>query len=125
MGAATFGDDPGSQLLRRVSEVHYVDAGLNCRGAYLTQHIIEMAAQSREQNAFGAPPKVFLHGTPRQWDAKARPWVVQEKDRMAKMLREEGVEVVERMYFEGEKPTLSMHFRCLDVFDPTEGTTPT
>lgn len=50
----------GAQAVR---EVHYLDVGLNMRGAYPT---------SRKQlKSLGLIPKVrvLLHGTPRQWGA--------------------------------------------------------
>ena len=57
--------------------------------------------------------RVILHGTPRQWDDPARPWLAVEKNRCIAMLSAAGVPVEERKYFEGQPPSLLMHFECI------------
>lgn len=54
-------------LAAALQQVHYVDAGLNSRGAYLT----DPEAVTRLGEWCRAHPhlQVFLHGTPRQWGA--------------------------------------------------------
>lgn len=66
------GSDAGSGGLRgavslaeALRQVHFVDAGLNCRGAHLTD---PEAVQGLGQWCQQHPQlRVFLHGTPRQW----------------------------------------------------------
>lgn len=55
-------------LLQRLCRFHYLDAGLNCRGAYLTDPEAWLAlgqwiGAKRQSNG----PLVIIHGTPRQW----------------------------------------------------------
>ena len=114
-GAPDDGEDAGSggALLRRLRELHYLDCGLHCRGAYLTQHdAIEALGRRR------APPTVCMHVTPRQADDPSRRWLEQERKRSVDMLRKAGVPTAERMYFEGEPLSLAMHFGCVQAFEP-------
>ena len=97
--------DDAARLLARLRACHYLDAGLACRGAFLTEADV-IASLGRLLR----PPAVHLHGTPRQWKDAARAWVAEEKDRSAAMLRAAGVEVTERLYFAEEEPSLAMHF---------------
>lgn len=45
--------------------MHYLDAGLNCRGAYLTDP--DVFSQLGRWCQLKKDVAVFLHGTPRQW----------------------------------------------------------
>ena len=103
--------DAGALLLGSLTEVHYLDAGLQCRGAHLTDPGVAAALGRRS-----APPRVALHGTPRQWRDKSRTWVAEEKDRSVALLRDSGLRVAEREYLSEEEPSLHMHFRCVDLF---------
>lgn len=53
-------------VLQHLGEVHYLDAGLNCRGAHLTD---PQMLQGLSQFVQQAAPRIsiHLHGTPRQW----------------------------------------------------------
>ena len=105
----------------RVDVLHYVDAGLNNRGAYLTHaHLLSAAGRCRGAGA-PRPLRLCLHGTPRQWEDRRRAWVADEKRRMASLAAGARLDVHERMYFAGERPSLAMHFRCLEAFDPALG----
>jgi hypothetical protein len=57
--------------------------------------------------------RVILHGTPRQWDDPTRPWLAAEKNRCIAALSAAGVLFEERKYFEGQPPSLLMHFECI------------
>ena len=92
-------------------QVHFLDAGLPCRGAHLTDPAVAAALGRRS-----LPPRVALHGTPRQWRDPRRPWLAEEKCRSAALLRGSGVVVAEREYLASEPPSLHMHFRCVDLF---------
>ncbi len=48
--------------MQAIRELHYLDAGLNCRGAYLTD-----PRMVSNLSRLAKPPAVHLHGTPRQW----------------------------------------------------------
>ncbi len=52
--------------IQRLGEVHFLDAGLNCRGAHLTD---PQVMKSLGQAVREVPLKlsIHLHGTPRQW----------------------------------------------------------
>ena len=43
----------------------------------------------------------------------SRPWVRAERDRLAALCRETGVPVEVREYFQGQKPSIKMHFGVL------------
>ncbi|KAJ1443684.1 hypothetical protein SESBI_00280 [Sesbania bispinosa] len=75
-------------LLNSISEIHYVDVGLNSTEAYLTNHdVFERISKRLIQ---GAPQLRFiLHGTPRQWSDKRRDWIRNEKDKMLHLLESE------------------------------------
>jgi len=110
------------EFLRGVVEVHYVDVGLNCRGAYQTDaHVLEglaTAARAREGGLL-----VALHGTPRQWRDLGRRWVEEEKNKCRDRLQDAAsrhgaaakLRVVETMYFPSRKPNLQMHFEIIEA----------
>ncbi|XP_042382428.1 uncharacterized protein LOC121975094 isoform X2 [Zingiber officinale] len=111
-------------LLLSISEFHYVDVGLNCAGAYLTDHsVIKEIAQCLLLN--NASLRFVLHGTPRQWSDHHRPWINREKDTLLQMLKDEThrcegkLQVEERFYFINMKPSLQMHFEIIQVMDIT------
>jgi hypothetical protein len=55
-------------LLKRLCRFHYLDAGLNCRGAYLTDPEVWLAlGQWIGAKRQGNGSLVIIHGTPRQW----------------------------------------------------------
>ncbi|KAK9826567.1 hypothetical protein WJX74_003334 [Apatococcus lobatus] len=102
------------QFFETIQELHYLDAGLNCRGAYPTDpeavsHLGRLAT----------PPRFMLHGTPRQWEDRHRPWIRNEKDRFLALLGLAGLSMRQRLHFEGAKPSLLMHFQILQELRPT------
>lgn len=111
-----------SDFLSSISEFHYVDVGLNCAGAYITDHDVIKGvanyAYHTSNNLYFA-----LHGTPRQWFDPNRPWIRTEKDKMLQLLHEEGKRcegrllVVEKKYFDGRPRSPVMHFEILEVMD--------
>ncbi|KAL5211530.1 hypothetical protein ABZP36_022377 [Zizania latifolia] len=111
-----------SDVLSSISEFHYVDVGLNCAGAYITDHavikgIINYVLHTSKNLRF------VLHGTPRQWSDPNRPWIRMEKDKMLNLLQDgaqkcEGRLVLsEKRYFDGKPGSLLMHFEILQVMD--------
>ena len=69
----------GLSLMDSVRSVDFLDAGLNCRGAHITDPSVTAGLGQRCRR--GVPLSVGLHGTPRQWSDRRRPFVKQEKDR--------------------------------------------
>ena len=61
---------PSAPLLRALRQVHYLDAGLNCRGAYLTDPGVMRLLGGWCRRRPGAL-RVALHGTPRQWGERS------------------------------------------------------
>lgn len=55
-----------SVALQNVREVHYLDVGLNCRGAHLTDPQV-LGALSSFARSLPKPLAISLHGTARQW----------------------------------------------------------
>lgn len=109
-------------LLFNISEIHYVDVGLNSAGAYLTDDsIIEKFAESVSYRA--SEIRFTLHGTPRQWCDSRRPWIRNEKDRLLQLLENANqktagrIKVCERLYMANMPPNLQMHFEIIDIMD--------
>ncbi|KAL1322613.1 hypothetical protein HN51_067620 [Arachis hypogaea] len=109
-------------LLNSITEIHYVDVGLNSTGAYLTNHhVFERITRRLIQ---GAPQLRFiLHGTPRQWGNKQRDWIRNEKDEMLRLLESEAhksegkLKVHSRYYFADKPPDMQMHFEIIESLD--------
>ncbi|KAL2326163.1 hypothetical protein Fmac_025221 [Flemingia macrophylla] len=109
-------------LLNSISEIHYVDVGLNSAGAYLTNHDVFERISKRLMQ--GAPSLRFiLHGTPRQWSDKRRDWIRSERDKMMNLLESEApksggkLKVLARYYFADEPASMQMHFEIIESLD--------
>ncbi|RDX71028.1 hypothetical protein CR513_49664 [Mucuna pruriens] len=109
-------------LLNSITEIHYVDVGLNSSGAYLTNHDVFERISKRLMQ--GAPQLRFiLHGTPRQWSDKRRDWIRNEKDKMLYLLESEApkcggkLQVFARYYFADKPPNMQMHFEIIESLD--------
>ncbi|XP_072956489.1 uncharacterized protein [Typha angustifolia] len=109
-------------LLFSISEFHYVDVGLNCTGAYLTDRIVtKMIADHLLLS--NKTIRFTFHGTPRQWCDLNRPWIQKEKDTMRRLLEDEvqrcegKLQVSERFYLANQPPTLRMHFEIIEIMD--------
>jgi len=106
-------------LFDSISEIHYVDVGLNSPGAYLTDKTVieRIAVQVIRKEK---PMRFVLHGTPRQWRDPMRVWIREEKDKLHQLLESEAkksggrLQVCERMYFANESPNLQMHFEIIE-----------
>lgn len=109
------------EFMRSIIEVHYVDVGLNCQGAYQTDpHVLEGLAQAAQVRDPGL--LIAFHGTPRQWQDRFRRWVVQEKDRCVGLLQDAAckhgdgkLQVSETFYFAGRRASLQMHFEIIEA----------
>ncbi|KAM0897438.1 hypothetical protein ACQ4PT_022573 [Festuca glaucescens] len=111
-----------SDVLSSISAFHYLDVGLNCAGAYITDHavikeIANFVSRTTDNLRFS------LHGTPRQWSDPNRPWILTEKNMMLRLLQDEAKKyegrliVSEKKYFDGRPRNLLMHFEILEVMD--------
>ncbi|KAF8765506.1 hypothetical protein HU200_008655 [Digitaria exilis] len=111
-----------SNVLSSVSEFHYVDVGLNCAGAYITDQVMIKKIGDYVLHT-GQNLRFVLHGTPRQWSDPNRSWVRKEKDIMLQLLRDEATRcdgkllLSEKVYFEGRPRSLLMHFEILEAMD--------
>ncbi|VFQ84300.1 unnamed protein product [Cuscuta campestris] len=110
------------RFLNSIAEFHYVDVGLNTKGAYLTNQDVFDKISDRFKR--GAPCiRFFLHGTPRQWGDVRRGWIRREKDELVRVLK--GVAhrhlgklyVRERLYFGDMPPDMQMHFEIIEHLD--------
>lgn len=109
-------------LLNSITEIHYVDVGLNSSGAYITdEDIINRISKRISEGAAGI--RFVLHGTPRQWRDSMRPWIGKEKDTMVNLLdlesRKSGekLSVCERFYFANKPANMQMHFEVIESMD--------
>ncbi|KAH7290985.1 hypothetical protein KP509_30G071600 [Ceratopteris richardii] len=110
-------------FLSSIVEVHFLDVGLNCRGAYQTnvdvlEGVVAGAGTANEYLRLG------FHGTPRQWSDPYRHWIADEKDFCISFLRKKADEkgnakfrTTEKLYFEHTRPSLQMHFEILESFE--------
>lgn len=76
LGAKTVVDDCVDRFFSLLSEIHYVDVGLNCPGAYLTDPCVFSGLKSwfkehintaRNQEKPSVEVPIHLHGSFRQW----------------------------------------------------------
>ncbi|MQL74239.1 hypothetical protein Taro_006586 [Colocasia esculenta] len=115
---------PGSKncFLQSISEFHYIDVGLNCPGAYLTDHTTIKKVADHICHC-GDNARFVVHGTPRQWFDMHRPWIFKEKERLLELLEEEAqrtggkIGTKQRLYFEDRSPSLEMHFEIIKEMD--------
>ncbi|XP_006837370.2 uncharacterized protein LOC18428271 isoform X1 [Amborella trichopoda] len=107
------------EFMESMVEVHYVDVGLNCRGAYLT----EKSVVEKITHLPFAGMRIVLHGTPRQWQDRRRTWIKAEKDMFMKLLRDEEersegkLRALERLYFAEKPPNMQMHFEIIECMN--------
>lgn len=109
-------------LLNSISEIHYVDVGLNSAGAYINdREVIEKVSRTLLQG--NREIRFVLHGTPRQWRDGIRSWIRDEKNILLKLLESEAersggkLKVCERLYFADSQPNLQMHFEIIEKLD--------
>ncbi|KAI3829148.1 hypothetical protein L1987_03264 [Smallanthus sonchifolius] len=109
-------------LLNSITEIHYVDVGLNSSGAYITdQDVIDRISKRISERALGI--RFVLHGTPRQWRDSMRVWIGKEKDTMVNLLdvesRKSGgkLSLCDRFYFGDKLANMQMHFEVIESMD--------
>lgn len=109
-------------FLNSITELHYVDVGLNSKGAYLTnKDLFECLPEYLKRRPSGI--RILLHGTPRQWYDRWRIWIRKEKDEMVRLLKlaaqkNMGTLIIrERLYFPDKPPSLRMHFQIIENLD--------
>ncbi|XP_010275427.1 PREDICTED: uncharacterized protein LOC104610489 isoform X2 [Nelumbo nucifera] len=109
-------------FLSSISEIHYVDVGLNSAGAYLTDPDV-VSRISEHVMGGGSEIHFGLHGTPRQWCDGMRSWIRNEKDRLLHLLQDASkksggkLKVCEKFYFADKRPDMQMHFEIIERLD--------
>lgn len=97
----------------RVDAVHFVDAGLTVPGSIFPVGPEELQAlKTTACEGFA----IWLHGTPRQWEDPARPFVAEETHEFAQRCQAAGLKVERRWYGVGLAPNLNLHFDSLRCF---------
>lgn len=111
------GDGSSATLawMHNLAEVHYLDAGLNTPGAYITS-APAWAALGRWRSAAGQGIVLRVHSSPRQREDAGRPWIREELRRMLAEARRAGVKGSEQKYCEGQEPSMAAHFEVLSQF---------
>lgn len=110
-------------FLNSISEVHYIDVGLNSSGAYITDHNVVQRISQRLARRTDSLLRIVIHGTPRQWCDEQRGWIRKEKDELVRLLEAETensggkLQVCERFYFSDRLADLQMHFEIIDAMD--------
>lgn len=109
-------------FLKSITEIHYVDVGLNTYGAYITDpEVIKRISSSLVQELRGV--RFVLHGTPRQWCDSRRVWIRDEKEIMLSFLESEArksgekLQVCEKFYFADRTVDMQMHFEIIEKLD--------
>ncbi|KAG2448358.1 hypothetical protein HYH02_006940 [Chlamydomonas schloesseri] len=77
-----------ARFLDSIRTVHFLDAGLNSRGVHITDVTVAHWLGRRHQRL---ALDVWLHGTPRQWADRRRPWIAAEKTRFVELLKAAGL----------------------------------
>lgn len=104
--------------LDAITEVFYLDAGLNSPGVHIVEgEVIEWLGRRHRR----VPLRVHLLGTPRQWGDQRRPWIREEKDKMRDLLQTAGVDVREQQLLTGHPATLETHFGIIPALRPYLG----
>lgn len=111
-------------FLKSMTEIHYVDVGLNTHGAYLTDHeVIKRISSSLVQDQESRGVRFVLHGTPRQWCDSRRVWIRHEKEKMLSLLESEArrsggkLQVCEKFCFADSPPNMQMHFEIIEKLE--------
>ncbi|PNW85336.1 hypothetical protein CHLRE_03g181600v5 [Chlamydomonas reinhardtii] len=106
-----------ARLLDSIRTVHFLDAGLNSRGVHLTDAGVVHWLGRRHQRL---PLDLQLHGTPRQWADRKRPWITAEKTRFIELLKTAECRISPRevAYFSGQPGTLKQHFDIIAAMQP-------
>lgn len=106
------------KIISKIKELHFLDSGLNCRGAYITDpRVAEGLRPSCREKAGLQNIQIRLHGTPRQWKDIRRNWLAGEKNRCFALLKGAGLDITEKLYLENDELSLGMHFRILEEFN--------
>ena len=105
-------------FLDRIASFVYLDSGLNVRGAGAYLLDPGAAAGLARGGPGGAPARVELHGTARQWRCGRRPWLGEEARECFRLLRGAGAPVSAEFYAMGGRGDLSAHLELLDAFRP-------
>ncbi|XP_031482371.1 uncharacterized protein LOC116252334 isoform X2 [Nymphaea colorata] len=107
------------EFFKSIVEFHYIDVGLNCPGAYPTDHtVINKTRKFAEAN--NNTIRFVVHGTPRQWSDCGRPWIREDKEKFVHLLGVESkssngkLHACERLYFSEQHPSLQMHFEIIE-----------
>jgi hypothetical protein len=117
-------------MLLAIRQVHYLDVGLNCPGAYLTDiqtlenlgSFLEMFHKPWEDKGKCCPFEIGLHGTLRQWGGKdtRSKRLIAERDAMIHGCKAAGINIYMKLYAYDrcEDPRLAMreHFKCIEYF---------
>lgn len=100
-------------FLAALQTVHYLDVGLGCRGAFLTDPGA-LDGLARQVAAPAAPRsfRIVFHVTPRTREPRHMPWIAAERARMLALLRERrvGCELCEH-FGDRRDDSLDLHFQ--------------
>lgn len=117
-------------MLLAIRQVHYLDVGLNCPGAYLTDTqtlenlglFFKLLCKCYDETSDWCPFEIGLHGTPRQWggkDARSKR-LIAERDAMIQGCKAADIRIYMNLYAYDpcEDPRLAMreHFKCIEYF---------
>jgi len=97
-----------------VSAVHFVDPGLHQPGMFPPFSLDDL------RRVVAPSMRVFMHGTPRQFEDANRPYVKEEVIEFTERLKTSGLRCDIFEYFKDEHPCLKMHFDVLKVFKTEE-----
>ena len=100
-------------FLAALKAVQYLDVGLGCRGAFLTDPGA-LDGLARQVAAPAAPRsfRIVFHVTPRTREPRHMPWIAAERARMLALLQERGVACELRAHFgDRREDSLDLHFQ--------------
>ncbi|KFM27557.1 hypothetical protein F751_4136 [Auxenochlorella protothecoides] len=127
-GSSTPLDEPGTsnaaenvhQLTSALQTVQYLDVGLNCRGAFLTdpQVFVALGTFAARHPRF----RLELYTTPWTREGSRRPWLVREREAMLRLATQRGVPCLHSPLFadvvakQSPRDLLMLHFKAHLVF---------
>ena len=100
------------RFISRINTIHWLDAG----------HCGQSNTWVTDERLLGTLaemiPHLRMHLTPYQIRDKSRAWIGEEQAQCKQTLESHGADIKSRIYFDDQPPSLSSHFKLLEIFDP-------
>ncbi len=99
------------KFIKQIEQIYWLDAGHSGEEhVWITDKEVLSTIQQL------SPLEVFVSVSPLQINCPTRPWIGEEEKLFVSILKEIGVNVIERIHFENEPGSLKNHFKILNEF---------